>query len=54
MYDDIGKKIKILSKVLGILSAIGWFIIAIMNDWGVLLGMYKARCNIISTKQSFS
>lgn len=23
MYDDIGKKIKILSKVLGILSAIG-------------------------------
>ena len=42
MYDDIGKKIKILSKVLGILSAIGWFIIAIMNDWGVLLGIVLA------------
>lgn len=42
MYDDIGKKIKILSKILGILSAIGWFIIAIMNDWGVLLGIVLA------------
>ena len=42
MYDDIGKKIKIMSKVLGILSAIGWFIIAIMNDWGVLLGIVLA------------
>ena len=39
MYDDIGRKIQTLSKVLGILSAIGWFIIAIMNDWGVLLGI---------------
>lgn len=42
MYDDIGRKIQTLSKVLGILSAIGWFIIAIMNDWGVLLGIVLA------------
>ncbi len=42
MYDDIGRKIQTLSKVLGILSAIGWFIIAIMNDWGVLLGFVLA------------
>ncbi len=38
----IGRKIQTLSKVLGILSAIGWFIIAIMNDWGVLLGIVLA------------
>ena len=42
MYDDIGRKIQTLSKVLGILSAIGWFVIAIMNDWGVLLGIVLA------------
>ncbi len=42
MYDDIGRKIQTLSKVLGILSAIGWFVIAIMNDWGVLLGVVLA------------
>lgn len=42
MYDDIGRKIQTLSKVLGILSAIGWFIIAIMNGWGLLLGIVLA------------
>ena len=39
MYDDIGKKIKILSKVLGILSAIGAIIITIEQEWSALFGI---------------
>lgn len=42
MYDDIGKKIKILSKVLGILSAIGAIIITIEQEWSALFGITLA------------
>ncbi len=42
MYDDIGKKIKILSKVLGILSAIGAIIITIEQEWSAFFGITLA------------
>ena len=42
MYDDIGKKIQTLSKVLGILSAIGAIIITIEQEWSALFGIMLA------------
>lgn len=42
MYDDIGRKIQTLSKVLGILSAIGAIIITIEQEWSALFGITLA------------